>query len=90
MKYVYNIDNFYWNLKTREFSQDEEKTYCYNFCPAWPNDGKQFFIINFRTNFFRRFRLKKETVSEYEFISEDDIVCRIFKKNKEIDQIVNQ
>ena len=52
---------------------DSRYTKCFS------NKGKQFFIINNKSNNFRRFRLFKETEMAYLFKSEDNINCLVVK-----------
>lgn len=92
----YDIREFYWNESTNCFHAD-----AWNLTPictdnqfhpdAFPNDKKQFYIRNHKTNGFRRFRyIKTDTVNDsityddieicetyYLFESEDGIQCKV-------------
>ena len=59
--------------------------YAYNF----PNDKKQFYIVNQKTGGFRRFLFVKEVEStetwvEYLFESEDGIKCMVLIDNSPV------
>lgn len=48
----------------------------------FPNQAKQFFIKNYKTNGFRRFRLVKQDELQFTFTSEDGIYCVVSKEIK--------
>lgn len=82
MEYRYDIEQFEWNPITKEFSGYMEDLHYSQFIEPWPNQAKQFFIVNHRTRDFRRFRLIRDNNIEYVFESEDGIQCRIIKNKK--------
>lgn len=76
---IYDIKDFTWNNSTNTF-----------YAPAWyltpvhgnyrcafPNQKEQFFIQNFETENFRRFRFVSGDEYEWKFVSEDGINCVI-------------
>ena len=92
-KIKYDILQFYWNKNTNSFCADAWDLVAYmpdgSIHPeAFPTMKKQFFIHNYKTNGFRRFKfVKEENVAcrfiplEYQlnwlFESEDGIKCYI-------------
>ena len=91
----YDIRLFDWNKSDNSFYANAsdlwEMTGYYNY--SLPNNKKQFFIYNPKTEGFRRFRFVNEFKrlaswdedegmycheTMMEFISEDNILCRIF------------
>ena len=96
MEYKYHIDQFFWNKDENTFFAEACFLDCQmsdgNIHPeAFPNMKKQFFIVNTKTDGFRRFRFVEETTNwlidenehtKYEMIdwvfeSEDGIKCKI-------------
>jgi hypothetical protein len=96
MEYRYDIKQFNWNKDTNTFGADAWDLVAYmpdgSIHPeAFPNMKKQFFIHNYKTNGFRRFRFVETIIdslidetddSKYEIIywlfeSEDGIKCYI-------------
>lgn len=90
MEYSYDIRQFAWNKRDREFHADAYNLEC--LLPdglihpeAFPNQKQQFFIHNYKTGGFRRFRYigdNKFEVDGFEytqwvFESEDGIKCII-------------
>jgi hypothetical protein len=82
---TYDIYSFQWDSDSKTFYGDawnlvevEHGTY---YQVAFPNGKQQFFIKNYHTNEFRRFRFLKEIETEYTFEwlfeSEDGIKCMI-------------
>jgi hypothetical protein len=90
MEMHYDILQFNWNKDTNSFYADAWNLVAImtdgSVHPeAFPTMKKQFFIYNYRTNGFRRFRYVKDIVgnmggqsfTEWLFQSEDGIECRI-------------
>jgi hypothetical protein len=92
MEFKYDINQFNWNKETNTFYADAWDLVAYmpdgSIHPeAFPNMKEQFFIHNYKTNGFRRFRFVKEERSVidengYDFLnwifeSEDGIKCYI-------------
>jgi hypothetical protein len=96
MEYRYDIKQFNWNKDTNTFGADAWDLVAHmpdgSIHPeAFPNMKKQFFIHNYKTNGFRRFRFVRNVVdslidetdgSKYKmlfwlFESEDGIKCYI-------------
>lgn len=96
MEYKYHIDQFFWNKDENTFFAEACFLDCQmsdgNIHPeAFPNMKKQFFIVNTKTDGFRRFRFVEEITNwlidenehtKYEMIdwvfeSEDGIKCKI-------------
>ena len=82
MEYRYDILQFHWSKDVNTFYADAWDLVA--FMPdgsvhpeAFPNMKKEFFIHNYKTNGFRRFRFINEIASEWLFESEDGIQCRI-------------
>jgi hypothetical protein len=96
MEYRYHIEQFSWNKDENTFFAEAPFLHCSmpdgNIHPeAFPNMKKQFFIVNTKTDGFRRFRFVEETTNwlideneqtKYEMIdwvfeSEDGIKCKV-------------
>lgn len=92
MEFKYDINQFNWNKDTNTFGADAWDLVAHmadgSIHPeAFPNMKKQFFIHNYKTNGFRRFRFVKEesgepdgngyTFLDWIFESEDGIKCYI-------------
>lgn len=96
MEFRYDINQFNWNKDTNSFYADAWNLVALmpdgNIHPeAFPNMKKEFFIHNYKTNGFRRFRFVKEITNwlidenehtKYEMVdwlfeSEDGIKCMI-------------
>ena len=73
----YSIEQFYWSKESRTFYQDAWEIFDDYHQYAFPNMKGQFFIKNFDTGGFRRFRLVEETAADWVFESEDGIKCII-------------
>lgn len=96
---TYDIDLFDWNKKDNSFYANEEQLYEHTryYKYPFPNGRKQFFIKNFKTGEYRRFRFVDEfrrcgwyfddnlSSNELllEFASEDGILCRIFLNSED-------
>jgi hypothetical protein len=82
MEYRYDIKQFHWNKDTNTFYADAWDLVAHmpdgSIHPeAFPNMKKQFFIQNYKTNGFRRFRFVKDEKLNWLFESEDGIKCYI-------------
>jgi hypothetical protein len=96
MEYRYDVGQFIWDKETNSFYAEAPHLECLlpdgNIHPeAFPNQKKQFFIDNWKTGGFRRFRFISEIVSDvvdldndihysviiWNFESEDGIKCKI-------------
>ena len=91
MKHIeYDIQQFRWNKDINTFYADAWDLVAYMpdgsfHTEAFPTMKEQFFIYNYNTNGFRRFRFVKEisgdvggfNYTEWVFESEDGIECRI-------------
>jgi len=82
MEHRYDILQFHWNKKVNTFYADAWGLVAImpdgSVHPeSFPNQKKQFFIHNYKTNGFRRFKFISEIESEWLFESEDGIQCRI-------------
>jgi hypothetical protein len=90
MEFKYDINQFNWNKDTNCFYADAWDLVANmpdgTIHPeAFPNMKKEFFIHNYKTNGFRRFRYVRDIVGniggfpffEWLFESEDGIECRI-------------
>ena len=92
MEYRYDVLQFRWNRDTNAFYADAWDLVAWlpdgsTHPEAFPNMKKEFFIHNYKTDGFRRFRFVKEQRSEtneagYDFLewifeSEDGIKCHI-------------
>jgi hypothetical protein len=75
----YDIKLFKYDKDQRILSANANDLHVPGYIPAFPNNGKQFFIENTKTKGFRRFRLISENSSMWIFNSEDDILCFIIK-----------
>ena len=78
-EYWYDIDQFAWNQENKSFYSEADYLFNYESYITFPNQGRQFFIKNQKTNNFRRFRLKHESNEEWTFESEDNIRCIVKK-----------
>lgn len=95
---IYDINLFDWRKADNSFYANEEQLYEFTrtYLYPFPNGRKQFFIKNFKTGEFRRFRFVTEfrrcewyfdenddRANEIllEFVSEDGILCRVFVNN---------
>ena len=76
--YEYNI-HYFWYFGGH-FIGEESKLGMGGYNYSFPSGRKQFFIKNYGTNGFRRFRLIRETDKFYEFISEDNYFCIVIKE----------
>lgn len=70
--YYYDIRNFTWNKEKNTFYGEAPHLECImpdgNIHPeAFPNGKEQFFIQNFETGGFRRFRFVKEEIESFSF-----------------------
>ena len=90
MEYRYDVLQFQWNKDTNAFYADAWNLVAWmpdgsTHPEAFPNQKKEFFIHNYKTDGFRRFRFRKELIggignevfTEWIFESEDEIECRI-------------
>jgi hypothetical protein len=96
MEFRYDINQFNWNKDTNSFYADAWNLVALMpdgniHLEAFPNMKKEFFIHNYKTNGFRRFRFVKEIVNwvfdeneatkyemvEWLFESEDGFKCMI-------------
>lgn len=92
---TYDIHSFKWDINSNTFYGDAWNLYevgsYYKF--PFPNGKKQFYIKNFGTHRFRRFRFVKEIKIDYTdqwlFESEDGIKCMV-KINKNIMKTIGQ
>ena len=71
----YDIHNFYWSKESNTFYQDACVLDTPDHPEAFPNRKGQFFIKNYDTGGFRRFRLVTETKVDWIYESEDGIKC---------------
>ena len=78
--YEYNIKLFFYSKSTLTLIAKEEQLYTCNHQDYFSNGRTQFFITNYKTNRYRRFRYLKEYSTYYLFISEDGIKCIVTKK----------
>jgi len=79
--FYYDISSFVWNSDINAFFAFEENLLIIPYySKPFTNKGKQFFILNKKTNDFRRFRLLKEKKDYYHFLSEDEINCIVYKE----------
>ena len=77
MKYTYSILDF--DVVKGSLVAHVTELYDSRYTKCFSNKGKQFFVINNKSNNFRRFRLFKETEMAYLFKSEDNINCLVVK-----------
>ncbi len=90
MEYSYDVLQFRWNKDTNAFYADAWDLVAWmpdgsTHPEAFPNQKGEFFIHNYKTDGFRRFRFVKEikgdidgfSYTEWAFESEDGIQCRI-------------
>lgn len=78
-EYWYDIDQFDWDEEEKVFRGDARYIIYPGSIVPFPNQGKQFFVKNKKTEGFRRFRLWKDNKTEWIFESEDKIKCIIKK-----------
>ena len=81
MNIVYPISNFVFNKDLKLLFSEENSLIPINSIKIFPNKGKQFFIINEKTNNYRRFRLNNQNENIFLFESEDNILCIVEKKD---------
>lgn len=74
---IYDIKRFRWSKEKNTFYQDAWNLYTDDHNQAFPSGRGQFFIRNYETGGFRRFRLVEDTLTDYIFESEDGIKCVI-------------
>ena len=78
----YPIQFFTWVKEENTFYGHSHELWHPDYAYNFPNDKKQFYIVNQKTGGFRRFRFVKEVEStetwvEYLFESEDGIKCMV-------------
>lgn len=82
---TYSIEDFIYNHVNKTLYGNEIELYPIegDYKIPFPNQKKQFYIINFKTNNRRRFRYNRQYKSLnniiFQFESEDDIICIIYK-----------
>ena len=79
-EFWYDIQQFGWNKEEKVFYADSNYLNHYGCLVQFPNQGRQFFIINKKTDNFRRFRLKYDLQERWVFESEDNIKCVVKKQ----------
>ena len=77
---IYSIDSFKWEKGDNSFYANEVALYTSegDFKCTFPNGKRQLYIKNYKTGNFRRFRFLKEKDTTLEYISEDNIYCKIY------------
>lgn len=82
---TYSIEDFIYNSTNRTLYANENELYPIqgDYKIPFPNQKRQFYILNIKTNNKRRFRYIKQYKSLnniiFQFQSEDDIICIISK-----------
>ena len=85
IRHIYDIEHFDWDVDNNTFKGNynelyDSESHNLNKFP-FSNGKRQFFIKNYKTSGFRRFRFNKEINNTvYEYHSEDGIKCHIFLK----------
>lgn len=79
-EFWYNIEQFEYNRENKVLCAEESHLLHYGCVVTFPNQGRQFFVINKNTNNFRRFRLKHDEKEKWIFESEDNIICIVKKE----------
>jgi hypothetical protein len=76
----YDIYDFRWDAHEKTFYADGFDLYdAEGFCmEAFPSGKKQFVIKNYKTGEFRRFTFDKDLDDYTQFVSEDDIKCKVY------------
>jgi hypothetical protein len=77
LEYYYDINEFTWSKEKNTFYQEAWNLFADDYQHAFPSGRGQFFIKNYETGGFRRFRLIGETDIDLIFESEDGIRCNI-------------
>lgn len=79
---IYDIADFDWDKDLQTFTAKSSMLYPTNhndFNYSFPSDGKQFFIVNPKNKNSVRFRLQRETETEFLYLSETNLYCLIQK-----------